>query len=143
MITNRSPLKVSTEMLRAGANALEDSRNLGHDARTTAHLVFLAMLAESQWSPAVRKRPQQADRALHSPAEPIAHYRGKLLGAFEWRGFNTQDGRHYFSDGRRWIRITDEEWNAANLNKGISRSWYDVPASTAMGYLKRKSFTLS
>lgn len=142
MVTNRSPLKVSTAMLQAGSHALEDSRNLAHDPRTTVHLVFLAMIAESSWSPAIRRRPEKSTRLLHSPSKALASYRGTTAKEFEWRGFNCQDGKHYLCDGRKWIRLTDEQWLGANLLFEIEHHWHDVSPAIAMGYLKRKAFTL-
>ena len=54
---NRLPLTITASMLDAGASALEQCRVVGHDARSTAHVVFNAMLCASQWSPAARIRP--------------------------------------------------------------------------------------
>jgi hypothetical protein len=57
---NRSPLRITSAMLAAGESAFKASREAGHTPRATVHVVFTAMLAESAWSPALRKRPSAA-----------------------------------------------------------------------------------
>lgn len=149
MIVSRLQLKVSTRMLDAGVRALDTCREVGgHTARTVCQAVFSAMLAESEWSPAIRKRPEKfTPQRMHDPAERIDYYRGQLLGSYEWQGFNRQDGLHYFRDTssfpHKWIRLSDRQWDAKDLADCIRQGLYYVSSRTAMQYLKRKSLTLS
>ena len=67
---NRSPLRITLAMLRAGEAALELARQAEHAPRATCHVIFTAMLAESDWSPALRKRgPMLAGRVM--PKHPL------------------------------------------------------------------------
>ena len=149
-VTNRSRLKVTTRMLDAGVAALDLCREVGgHTPRTVCQAVFTAMLAESEWSPTIRKRPNVEPR-LHCPCDPpgpIASYRGKMAGGYLWQAFNRQDGRHYLLNAasfpHRWIRLTDKQWCADSLLDDIQRGFYYVNPRTAVQYLKRKTLTMS
>ena len=149
-ITNRSRLKVTTKMLDAGLDALQLCREVdGHTPRTICQAVFTAMLAESEWSPAIRKRPaaKLRSRSLQEPARSPEHYRGQRIGVYEWYGFNREDGRHYLRDSsafpHRWIRVTDKQWQSETLQRDIDRGYYYVNSGTAFQYMKRKHLTIS
>lgn len=61
-----NPGRITAAMLDAGAAALELARQLDHDDRAAAHLIFSAMLETAQWPRAVRYRPESARPAQYT-----------------------------------------------------------------------------
>lgn len=139
---NRSPLKVTTTMIRAGAVALEQCRALGHQDDATAHVVFAAMLAKSDWSPALRKRPHEV-RLANSQRPPMlhtrSHYKGLWAGPYQWYDFD-EDSRWHFlrcPSPVKWIRLTDQQWNDSDLLQNIERGHHYVKPLTAHNAVER------
>jgi hypothetical protein len=130
---NRKQLTITVAMLDAGAAAMELCRKTGgHTPRTACHTIFQAMLAVSEWSPAIRTRPA-AKRREQSLAHPLEWYRDRTIGPFAWYGYHSKSNYHYLrqADPEKWIRLKDDQWNNPYYEQGIEHGWYWVSTATA------------
>jgi hypothetical protein len=126
-------------MLDAGANTLEQCRELGHDARTTAHVVFTAMLAKSDWSPALRTRKRRKPPSRPEMRYSRDHYRNLVVGPFIWYDFDGRMNYHYFrqDNPERWVRMAEDAWKDPDVLLNIARGHHYVSSRVARNAVVR------
>jgi hypothetical protein len=145
---NRAKLHITIKMIDAGVDALKVCHAAGgYTPRSICQVVFQAMIAESTWSPAVRKRPgrtpssappsQYGHRRPTEPAHPLKSYEGRTAGPYVWQAFHARTGYHYLRqpEPEKWIRLTDADWEADNLAFALEHLWYSVQRSQVYSYL--------
>lgn len=136
---NRKQLTITVAMLEAGERAMALCRDTGgHTPRTACHAIFQAMLAVSEWSPAIRIRPGDRRNVARAAAHPLEWYPGKTLGPYHWHAFHAASGLHFLKTidfPEKWIRLSDFQWEKADVLTGLERGWFYVPGHTADIYV--------
>lgn len=136
---NRKQLTITIAMLEAGERAMALCRDTGgHTPRTACHAIFQAMLAVSEWSPAIRIRPGDRRKPSRAAFHPLEWYHGKTLGLYHWHAFHAASGLHYLKTPdypEKWIRLTDAQWEKEDVLFGLERGWFYVPGHTADIYV--------
>lgn len=137
-MTNRKSLTITVAMLDAGERAMLLCRDAGgHTPRSACHAIFQAMLAVSEWSPAIRVRPGDKRTPDRAAAHPLEWYAGKTLGPYVWEGFHAKSGLHYLRriDPEKWIRLTDVQWERADALDNLQKALFYVSTQLARNTL--------
>lgn len=125
--------RITLEMLKAGAAALEQCRDLGgHTPQTVCQAIFTAMLNAADCTPGTDLRKTFAwsryelatevhggkvYRGVFADRPPLerdlALYAGMTLGAYRWKGYFYRYRKHCFLLGgsdKDWIWLYESDW---------------------------------